>query len=135
MVAASSSLARHVYQASWALRNVGFAVGLINGWSDRILNYLANAKYTSTPLDPRHRAERASPAIATPPHQRPHDALCGREDGALRGVLGLTQIRPHQVEFGYEGPEVDVAQLLTFRHSDLAGIALWAMWLVGGSNA
>jgi hypothetical protein len=28
-------------------------------------------------------------------------ALCGREDGALRGVVGLTQIRPHQVEFGY----------------------------------
>jgi hypothetical protein len=73
MVAASSSLARHVHQASWALRNVGFAVGLINGWSDRISNYLADAKYTSTPLDPRHRAERASSAIATPPHQRPHE--------------------------------------------------------------
>jgi [ribosomal protein S5]-alanine N-acetyltransferase len=28
-------------------------------------------------------------------------ALCGREDGALRGVLGLTQIRLHYVEFGY----------------------------------
>jgi RimJ/RimL family protein N-acetyltransferase len=40
-------------------------------------------------------------SIAQPPDASRVYAVLGRDDGALRGTLGLTRIRPHHVEFGY----------------------------------
>jgi ribosomal-protein-alanine N-acetyltransferase len=42
-----------------------------------------------------------SQSLAADPAQARTYVIAGRKDTALRGVLGLTQLKPHHVEFGY----------------------------------